>query len=337
MLDLKKLISNDHPLHPSIESQRLIFSGKFLKDQDILASLFSPGIHDLSLPQKFHLLLSGPFQSQSSSRTENPSQQQNQQQPQNPQQPPNFQDYQQQQFHYLPQQFAYAQQYGYPPQFYPPQVNLQWGQFPPNMNMPNPFQPMMNPNAMPNGMPQYPPMPNQMPNNFQQPMGGNPFPFQAGGQPMFGQENPMRRVGVARINLNFNFTLLLKLALLVYVLGQGGSTTRFVVLIIGALAYFIYKSRVVQLAARIENLNQHEDHDHHHENFNEARNANPNNAQAEAGNHAQQPAQPVPFYAHHPNPILNEVYRFVFPFVLSLMPSWELPEALILPAQQEQQ
>jgi hypothetical protein len=30
VLELKKLITNTHPSHPSVESQRLIFSGRYL-------------------------------------------------------------------------------------------------------------------------------------------------------------------------------------------------------------------------------------------------------------------------------------------------------------------
>jgi hypothetical protein len=89
-------------------------------------------------------------------------------------------------------------------------MNIQWGQFPPNLNqLPHLFQAhVLNPNAIP--FPQMPhqvpntfqppnqipnPLPNQLPNNFQPPL-GNPFPFQPV-QPIgnvFGQENPIRRV-----------------------------------------------------------------------------------------------------------------------------------------------
>jgi len=345
ILELKQMISNLHPQKPSINSQRLLFSGKFLRDNEILSTLFcSPGLHDLTKPQKFHLLIRNDAEG-------NPQAQQTQQPQQHGQQPQyqqgipgGYQNNPAQHFHQFFQQgIPFGLGANFPPMQFGPQMF-------PQQPLPNQAAFQFGPQAfpqqpLPHQQPafqfpqQFPQWNQQMPPNAQ-PM-NNPFqPFQlpflqpqgAMGGMFQMPENPIRRIGIARININF--TLILKLALLVYVLGQGGSTTRFIVLIIGAIAYLLYKSRLAVHLQRVDrNQNQQQNENQQNENQQNENVQNQNN------NNINNINTERPFYAYHPNPIVNAVVRFAFPFVLSLLPNWELPESMILqqpPQQQEQ-
>lgn len=44
ILDLKHRISQQHPKRPDVASQRLIFSGRILRDDDVLQNIFNPNI-----------------------------------------------------------------------------------------------------------------------------------------------------------------------------------------------------------------------------------------------------------------------------------------------------
>lgn len=44
ILDLKHKIAEQHPKKPDVSSQRLIFSGRILRDDDVLQYIFNPNL-----------------------------------------------------------------------------------------------------------------------------------------------------------------------------------------------------------------------------------------------------------------------------------------------------
>lgn len=311
VLELKTRLSQEHPQKPEVTRQRLLFSGKLLQDSQILNQLFNPQIHNLELPQKFHLVV------QSLPPNNNNPQQQNPNPNPNMANPPNFNNFQNfnpngfpqfQQFQGMPfpqggQGFQGQYYQAYPPQYQPPQYqNFNPNGFPaqgmPGQGMPGQGMPFPQGNFH-----------GQVPPQFQGQFYQGPQ-FVYPGQ--FPQQNPNFAAVRGRI-INIEISMIIKLAVLVYVLSQGGSVERMFVLAAIAIAYYLYTR------GRANPQNN-------------PAGANNNNAQPAGAAAQNQPGAAAPsprndsvpdFY--YSTTLRGELTRFFVPLVMSLLPSWRLP------------
>jgi len=304
VLELKQLVQAEHPDKPPIDRQRIIFSGRHLQDNEILSSILRADQHDLTMPQKFHLTIR-PDLTQPANR--NVGQQQQPPQPNwgayNNTVPPNTYRYGQPQYHNFAQPFGGFQQYNVQQGAYPPQ----WG-YPGNV-----------PNA---NFPQQAYYPGQYPGM------GMAMGVGVGGP--YGVPPQVHRVGFARINIDFS--LIIKLMLLVYFFGQGGGSERTAILVALAIAYYLYQTgiaRFVRVAPNVPQNAQQAQPGHvqapGNGQGNAQRNVEPDRENV-GQNNMQQQNDRNEQNVHNPVGIMGEIVSFFVAFVCSLFPSWQPPE-----------
>eukprot|EP01128_Nolandella_sp_AFSM9_P006230 TRINITY_DN3157_c0_g1_i1.p1 TRINITY_DN3157_c0_g1~~TRINITY_DN3157_c0_g1_i1.p1 ORF type:complete len:251 (-),score=29.22 TRINITY_DN3157_c0_g1_i1:187-939(-) len=142
----------------------------------------------------------------------------------------------------------------------------------------------------------------------------------------FNQPNPPPPQGRhfnAGIVLRIDLALIAKLAVMVYVLSQGGGEDRFALLIAGAIAVYIYQQRGNAAQAARPNGQPGAPA----QGIPAAANGDARGANGEAATDPPAPPTPqLPFWANREGGLLVQVSAFVVPFFLSLFPGWTVPE-----------
>jgi len=129
-------------------------------------------------------------------------------------------------------------------------------------------------------------------------------------------------VAVHQIRININLSLIVKLLILVYVLSQGGSTQRFLLLFLGALLIYLYQTGVLPIFRTFNAPPPQQQ--------NIANNNNNNN-----NNNIGTGIQPQAF-RQRPG-LYGEIHGLVVPFFYSLFPTWDPDDIHGVLAQQRQQ
>jgi hypothetical protein len=278
VLDLKEKLSQSYVNNPPPSTQKLIFAGRLLQDYHLLSEILRQ--HDILIPQTFHLVV----------RPAQP------QQPNPPQPAPNINDANVPHPQNIPQGFPpgmhfypYAAPYGYMQYGY-----QQYAGYPvvaaggPPHYRPYGYNPYF---PGPQGPPGGPGIPHHA--QHQQPIPPNaqpPRPPAEGGQ---------------------NMSLLVKLAILVFILGQGGSQERLFLLAIGAVIVFLFQTgRIPVPRIRVAQAPP-------------PNNADANNAAGDDNEPQQVPQHPAQQQAG----LLAELGMVVSSFVLSLLPTWQPQQA----------
>jgi len=137
-------------------------------------------------------------------------------------------------------------------------------------------------------------------------------PFPAGQNFQFFPNQQNLNVVRGRI-INVEFSLILKLALLVYVLAQGGSLSRMVILTCCAVAFYLYNGRARVRVVRMNANGQPID--------DPPANQNPHQNDPTPPNQGQ---EQIPTF-YRDQTIFGEVLKFVIPLFMSLLPRWRLP------------
>jgi hypothetical protein len=301
VLQLKQKLEQSYDSRPPPANQKLIFAGRLLQDDALLSDILRQ--HDISIPQTFHLVIrpNAPPQPQA---TNAPNQQQFPQNippQQGPAMGPNGMGY----------QFQFGAGagigpgvgYGYP--YYHQMYGMGY-QYPP----------------------QYPGMHPQYPGMAQQPQP----------QPYVPPPPPPRPAGDGQHQHGPNhLSLLLKLAFLVFILSQGGSPERMLVLSLLALLVFFYQTGRFQMHMRVfrVNVNQpfpphpHPQHPPPQQQQQQPQQQNPPPGQAQDQGQAQGQAQgqgqePQPAQVQ-PIGVLGEIGQALSSFVYSLFPTWQPP------------
>jgi len=277
-----------------------------MNDNELLSNVLRPDQHDLSLPQKFHLVIRRD-QTGQTNRNNVP-----------PQQPGN-----QAQWGGYPGNFG--QQFQNP--YYQPAYNV------PQQGAPFNIPPQQGvPYNMPQG--QWAGYPGNMP---QQPFYQPQYPGMGVGGP-FVQPVHFQRVGFARINIDFG--LIVKLILLVYVLSQGGGSERMAILMALAIAYYLYQTGMARFQfVRFGAPNAQPQPG-------QAQPAQQQNQQPQQPpQQGQVPAAPQRAdgeapqgggneNVYHQHGVVGEILGFFVPLVCSLFPSWQPPENIRPPPAQ---
>eukprot|EP01122_Echinamoeba_exundans_P014894 TRINITY_DN685_c0_g2_i2.p1 TRINITY_DN685_c0_g2~~TRINITY_DN685_c0_g2_i2.p1 ORF type:complete len:344 (-),score=83.62 TRINITY_DN685_c0_g2_i2:57-1088(-) len=279
VLQLKQRLQQDHPAKPEPTSQRLIYSGRLLRDEEVLSDVFLPSSRDL--PIICHLVIRPPAAAPTAPM-------QNAPQPQFPQMG----------------QPQFPQQNQYPGAW----AQMQYAQAPGmQQQQPNPFVLLQ--------------QQQQLLAQLQQ---------QRMAQMNGGIAPPAGGAGI-RVRININFSLIFKLALLVFVLGQGGGSERMAFLIAGAIFIYIWQQRNAV-------VNQNVDPDQDPAIQQAQQQAQQQQQQPPAQqNPPDAPAAPPAAGAVPPSPfsrfvnydwreqggIVGQVFGFFVPFFCSLVPSWQ--------------
>lgn len=307
---LKQRLSEQYPENPPPSAQKLIFSGRLLQDQSTLEEILNQ--HDTSFPQTFHIVIN---------RLQ---MQQQQQQQQQEQRPPVFQPMN-------------------PPQGMAGNPNTQTRAFFAQMRVGGNLPPIQPFNQFGPGVPPFvpnafvPPHQQQEFRQFQQQQYQQQFQAQVP-RPQEEFNQPPRDDNMVPREDRNQLHLLFKLALLVYIFGQGGTTTRWIVLSIGAFLIYLYQTGRLRITYQF----QHNVHRMPPAQPQPAQ-AQPQPAQAQAQAQAQAEAEPPaenldqPMDAQAnpqaPNNENNTVQppaprpgiltEFVLPFFYSLFPTYQ--------------